>query len=259
MKDKEILILEKLEEIVARAKENGMTIDETTIKEVFSDMELDSTQLSMIEDYIISKAISVGDRSPDIQENSPESDLDLLNQISADLLYYANEEDDLLLEDLLNSLLAKADEWTIPYEEKGLLKEDLLQECALVLSEFILSKDFIGENYGILQECDSDKLDKFASDIIRISFEKCTIAMKDLSLDSNNFKKTTSAVVDQVNNVNDGAIAYKEEFGIKPTPKELAEFLKVDEDYILDTVQMSGYLIDTIDFDTPVNKVKDMN
>ena len=91
MKDKEILILEKLEEIVALAKDNGMTIEENVIKKLFADIDLDNTQLSMIEDYIVSKAISVGDRSPETTENTPESDLNLVNQISADLLYYANE------------------------------------------------------------------------------------------------------------------------------------------------------------------------
>lgn len=258
MKDKEILILEKLEEIVALAKDNGMTIEENVIKKIFADIDLDNTQLSMIEDYIVSRAISVGDRSPETTENTPDSDLNLVNQISADLLYYANEEDDLLLEDLLAHLLDKAEDWTLPYENKGILKEDLIQECALVLSEFILGKDFIGENDSVLQECDSDRLDEFAGDIIKIAFEKCTFAMEELSQDSSDFRKTASVVVDQVNNVNDGAIAYKEEFGIKPTPKELAHFLSVDEDYIIDTVQMSGYLIDTIDFDTPINKFKDI-
>ena len=79
-----------------------------------------------------------------------------------------------------------------------------------------------------------------------------------MTQESDDFKKTASVVVDQVNHVNDSAISYKEEYGIKPTPEELAKYLDVTEDYILDTMQMSGYLIETIDFDTPINNVKEI-
>ena len=56
-------------------------------------------------------------------------------------------------------------------------------------------------------------------------------------------------ILKRVNKVNDAAIKYKEDFFVKPTPKELAEYLGVTETYILDTVQMSGYEITEIDFE----------
>ncbi|MBS5877696.1 MAG: hypothetical protein E7A81_04925 [Clostridiales bacterium] len=258
MKDKQTLILEKLEEIVNIAKKNNMAIDENTIKEVFADVELDNNQLSMIEDYMVSRAITVGDRTPEDPALAVAPDTELVGQISTDLLYYANEEDDMLLEDLLTHLLAEAEEWIIPYEKKGVIKEDLIQECALILSEYILGREFLAQGDLVLQECDSDKLDELADSIIRTSLEKCRAVMEKMTQESDDFKKTASVVVDQVNHVNDSAISYKEEYGIKPTPEELAKYLDVTEDYILDTMQMSGYLIETIDFDTPINNVKEI-
>ena len=63
-------------------------------------------------------------------------------------------------------------------------------------------------------------------------------------------------ILKRVNKVNDAAIKYKEDFFVKPTPKELAEYLGVTETYILDTVQMSGYEITEIDFEPEKDYVK---
>ena len=60
----------------------------------------------------------------------------------------------------------------------------------------------------------------------------------------------------RVNLINDGTERFISEYGIKPTPSELSDFLGIDEDTIIEAVELSGYEIKNIDFDTPVRDHK---
>ena len=117
---------------------------------------------------------------------------------------------------------------------KGIPCEDLEQERALLIAEYIYDNKYI------------DKSDEKIIAELKLGYsEKINEMISQDEIQSDVSKK----ILKRVNKVNDAAIKYKEDFFVKPTPKELAEYLGVTETYILDTVQMSGYEITEIDFE----------
>ena len=135
----------------------------------------------------------------------------------------------------------KTSDFSFDFLNKGITSEDLDQERALMIIEYIHEKKHL------------DKSDEDVMDEIRgIYSEK----IKDLIAQNESQTDVSNKILKRVNKVNDAAIRYKEEFFIKPTPKELAEYLGVTEGYILDTVQMSGYEISDIDFEPETKEKK---
>ena len=139
-------------------------------------------------------------------------------------------------EALFNELFEKSSGLAEYFYDSGITEEDLHQERALVILEYISG----GKHEG--KDCEHilAELESLYSERINelISQDK---ASSDVS----------EKILKRVNKVNDAAIKYKEEYYIKPTPEELADYLGVTVNYILDTIQMSGYEITEIDFDKP--------
>ena len=136
--------------------------------------------------------------------------------------------------EIFSELYEKTIDLTDEFVDKGIPCEDLEQERALLIAEYLHEKKHKDKSEGdIIIE-----LRKIYSEKI-----KDMIARDELQVDLSN------KILKRVNKVNDAAIKYKEDFFVKPTPKELADYPGVTENYILDTVQMSGYEITEIDFE----------
>ncbi len=145
-------------------------------------------------------------------------------------------------EELFAKLFEGTEDFIIVFQDKGIPDEDLHQERALVIAEYINDNSHAGkEEVVILEE-------------IKASFNDRIAALMD---EDKAQEDLANKILKRVNKVNDAAIKYNEDFFVKPTPAELASYLGVTEEYILDTIQMSGYEITEIDFDAPAPDKKD--
>lgn len=140
---------------------------------------------------------------------------------------------DKIKEDIFNTLYEKTVSFTEAFKSSDIPEEDLHQERALIIIEYINDDKHAGKEH-----------EEIIDELKTLFTERVSAMMEEDRTQADVSEK----VLKRVNKVNDAALRYKEEFYIKPTPKELAEYMGVTENYILDTVQMSGYEIGDIDF-----------
>lgn len=140
-----------------------------------------------------------------------------------------------------SELYEKTGFFTDAFINKGIPEEDLEQERALLISEYIYEKK---------HTCLS--VEEIIEDLELSFSERINGIISQDEIQSDVSKK----ILKRVNKVNDAALKYKEDFFVKPTPRELADYLGVTENYILDTVQMSGYEITEIDFEPETDSNK---
>ena len=86
-------------------------------------------------------------------------------------------------------------------------------------------------------------------EIVKETRELSQKALRALAHEDESTKKAADTILKKVNYVNDGAANYKEEYALEPTPEELAKYLNLSVDEILDTVKNSGYKIDGINYE----------
>ena len=164
-----------------------------------------------------------------------------------------NEQDDIYR--LMDVFLGFTEDYIREVKGKGVPEEDLRQECALVIAETFFDGSFLEINgrRDRLLTGDDDIAEEILKEIIHEVSSGCEIALAGLTETEEMVKKAGLEVLAKVNVINEGTQRFIEEYGIKPTPSELAEFLDIDEDLIIEAVELSGYEIKDIDFDTPVS------
>ena len=167
-----------------------------------------------------------------------------------------NEQEDIYK--LLDVFLSFSDDYIRDFRGKGVPDEDLKQECALVISEILLDGVFLEKNNRrerlITGESESEA-EVFRELIHEIS-SGCEESLIVLTESEEQSVKAGKEILAKVNLINDGVERFCSEYGIKPTPKELSDYLGIDEDVIIEAVELSGYEIKDIDFDTPVREGK---
>lgn len=164
-----------------------------------------------------------------------------------------NEQEDIYR--LLDIFLDFSDEHIKPFSGKGVPDEDLKQECALVISEEILGGVFLEKadrRERLATGTDEDIRAVFAELIYDISIS-CESALRSLIEEEEHSKKAGQEILAKVNMINEGAQSFYSEYGMKATPAELSEYLDIDEDIIIEAVELSGYEISDIDFDTAIS------
>ena len=165
-----------------------------------------------------------------------------------------NEQEDIYR--LLEIFLEFSDDHIKPFSGKGVPDEDLKQECALVMSEELLDGVFLEKadrRDRLITGTEDDAREVFAELIHDISVS-CEKALSDIMEEEEKTKKAGLEILAKVNVINEGAQRFYSEYGIKATPSELAEYLDIDEDIIIEAVELSGYEIIDIDFDTPLRE-----
>ena len=169
------------------------------------------------------------------------------------LMRVVEDNDDQALYEITDIYLEKIGQWLLPYENScSDDKEDYTQECALVISEHILTKNFLDQErvklikYGATQD-----IEKIFASLENELKKMCISAVDALKKNDENSKKTFEKMAAMINIVNEGAIRFKEEFYMEPTPDQLASYIGISEDDILEAMEASGYTITGIDFDLP--------
>ena len=167
-----------------------------------------------------------------------------------------NEQEDIYR--LLDLFLTFTDDYVKPYIKKGVPDEDLRQECALIISEEVLSGIFLDKSNRRerLLDADHEIAREIYIEIIHDISIACDNALVNITDSEEMAKKACREVLAKVNVISEGSERFVSEYGINPTPAELAEFLSLDEETIIEAVELSGYEIKNIDFDTPIREKK---
>ena len=167
-----------------------------------------------------------------------------------------NEQDDICR--LINIFLDYTDDFIIGFKGRGVPDEDLKQECALVISEYFYDCVFMEKNgrRELFLTGSDEIIGDVIKEIIHEVSEGCEKALAVITETEERSKKAGSEVLAKVNLINEGTERFISEYGIKPTPAELSDFLDIDEEVIIEAVELSGYEIKNIDFDTPVRNHK---
>lgn len=172
-----------------------------------------------------------------------------MDDIKENLITIAKTEDTAARHELLKMFLKFQDDFIKEYKGKGVPDEDLKQECALVISEEILSKGFLEKEKRaerILQ--DKANVDTVFAELIHDISTKCEKALINLTESESLAHTAAENVLSKVNVVNDAALAFKEEYGFPATPDELTEYCGLTREEIIEAVELSGYEIKDIDF-----------
>ena len=81
-KQKQALFLERIQEVVKSAAQNGNTISEEELRESFADLSLSEAQMSQVREYLKNSGIGIGEALP-IEEVLSEEEINHLAEYEA--------------------------------------------------------------------------------------------------------------------------------------------------------------------------------
>lgn len=251
---------------------NNNTLTKEQIAEVFGEFTPTEDNLKNIYNYLIAKGVVIEGYTPEFNIYVDENDSKGLTSEEDDEIYnYINEIkriSDIKREDmsdvLMQSILDKDEEATkelfdyvlgniidmvSDFSDSEYLM-DYVQECNLTVASYILGREFVNETREKnISEYGTNEILKIADEIVLETRDLVKDALQALSFEDESIKKAAGKILEQVNYVNDGVAQYKEEYALEPTPEDLAKYLNMSVDDILDTVKNSGYKIDGINYE----------
>lgn len=247
---KERMFAQSLEKVRQKAKEQGNCISEEQVKEEFSTLDLNDSQLKMVFDYLEKHRIGIGEPLPlDDFLTGEEKDYlqEYLDGIAA-LPVCSDGE----LEAYTISAMAGEKEAGRRVVEHYL--KDVADIAKLYTGQGVPLEDLIGEGnvalavgVGMLGCLESP------SEAQGMLAKLVMDAMEELIQENAANEKTDKKVADKVNLVADKARELAAKLHRKVTPQELMEETGLSGKAIQDAVRMSGYKIEDMDMQEAVD------
>ncbi|GAB6159951.1 hypothetical protein [Howardella ureilytica] len=264
--------LQIIDECLLLSASNNNTLTKEQIAEVFDDFTPTEDNLKNIYNYLISKGVVIEGYVPEFNIYVDKSDSEGGNAEDEDEIYnYINEIkriSDIKREDmsdvLMQSVIDKDEDATkelFDYVLSNIIDMvsdfadseylmDYVQECNVAAASYILGREFINESREAnISKFGTNEILNMVDEIVNETRELSQKALRALAHEDESTKKAADTILKKVNYVNDGAANYKEEYALEPTPEELAKYLNLSVDEILDTVKNSGYKIDGINYE----------
>lgn len=264
--------LQIIDECLLLSASNNNTLTKEQIAEVFDDFTPTEDNLKNIYNYLISKGVVIEGYKPEFNIYIDKSDSDGGNAEDEDEIYnYINEIkriSDIKREDmsdvLMQSVIDKDEDATkelFDYVLSNIIDMvsdfadseylmDYVQECNVAAASYILGREFINESREAnISKFGTNEILNMVDEIVNETRELSQKALRALAHEDESTKKAADTILKKVNYVNDGVANYKEEYALEPTPEELAKYLNLSVDEILDTVKNSGYKIDGINYE----------
>lgn len=264
--------LQIIDECLLLSASNNNTLTKEQIAEVFDDFTPTEDNLKNIYNYLISKGVVIEGYVPEFNIYVDKSDSEGGNAEDEDEIYnYINEIkriSDIKREDmsdvLMQSVIDKDEDATkelFDYVLSNIIDMvsdfadseylmDYVQECNVAAASHILGREFINESREAnISKFGTNEILNMVDEIVNETRELSQKALRALAHEDESTKKAADTILKKVNYVNDGAANYKEEYALEPTPEELAKYLNLSVDEILDTVKNSGYKIDGINYE----------
>lgn len=264
--------LQIIDECLLLSASNNNTLTKEQIAEVFDDFTPTEDNLKNIYNYLISKGVVIEGYVPEFNIYVDKSDSEGGNAEDEDEIYnYINEIkriSDIKREDmsdvLMQSVIDKDEDATkelFDYVLSNIIDMvsdfadseylmDYVQECNVAAASYILGREFINESREAnISKFGTNEILNMVDEIVNETRELSQKALRALAHEDESTKKAADTILKKVNYVNDGVANYKEEYALEPTPEELAKYLNLSVDEILDTVKNSGYKIDGINYE----------
>ncbi|MCM1056741.1 MAG: hypothetical protein NC517_03940 [Firmicutes bacterium] len=240
---REVLFARTLEEVRAKAREQGNCVSEEQVREAFAGQQLGEEQLQLVFDYLVKHKVGVG-QPVDLDEYLTDEEKNYLqnymDEIAALPTYSQGELEAITLsamagesqaqQKLVHCYLKDAVDIARLYAGQGVFLEDLIGEGNLALA------------MGVSMLGSLEKPSEAPGMLARLMMD----AMEDHIQENAANEKTDRKVADKVNLVADKAGELAEALHRKVTPEELARESGISLKAILDACRMSGYKIEDI-------------
>ena len=242
-KEKQALFLERIQEVVKNASQNGNTISEEELLESFADLSLNGAQMEQVREYLKNSGIGIGEALP-IEEVLSEEEMNHLAEYEA-LIEAIEVPSDNILDAVKLSAMAGEKEAQKRLVEYSLRK--VVDIARLYAGQGVYMEDLIGAGNerlltAVTQIAPLEKPDEVDGYLGRRIMD----AMEDLVAVNLDEKAAEKAVEERVNLVADRARELAEELGRKVSVAELAREYDMDPEDIQEAVRLSGNAIGDI-------------
>ena len=242
-KQKQALFLERIQEVVKSASQNGNMISEEELQGSFADLSLSEAQMGQVREYLKSSGIGIGEALP-IEEVLSEEEINHLAEYEA-LIEAIEVPAENVLDAVKLSAMAGEKEAQKRLVEYSLRK--VVDIARLYAGQGVYMEDLIGAGNerlltAVTQLAPLEKPDEVDGYLGRRIMD----AMEDLVASNLDEKAAEKAVEERVNLVADRARELAEEFGRKVSVAELAREYDMDPEDIQEAVRLSGNAIGDI-------------
>ena len=242
-RQKQVLFLQRLNEITDRAAKNGNQIAESELAESFADLKLNEAQDKQVREYLKSKGIGVGEALP-FEEVTTDEERNYLTDYEQ-MLEMIEVPSGNVMDAVRLSAMAGEPEAIKRLVEYSLKK--VVDIAKLYVGQGVFIEDLIGTGNEMLtiaagQLAPLEKPDEVDGYLGRRIMD----AMEDLIAQNLDEKAVEKEVEDKVNLVADRARELAQMLGRKVTVQEIANEYEMDVEEIQDAVRLSGSAIGDI-------------
>ena len=239
-RQKQVLFLQRLQEITKQARQSGNTVTEEELAEAFADLALDEAQMVQVREYLRTAGIGIGEALP-AEEVLTDEERDHLADYEA-MLDAIEIPSDNILDAVRLSAMAGEKEAQERLTEYSLKK--VVDIARLYAGQGVYMEDLIGAgNEALLTAVKQlaplegpDEVDGFLG-------HRIMDAMEDLIALNLDIKAAEKTVEEKVNLIADRARELAEELGRKVSVAELAKEYEMDPEEIAEAVRLSGNAI----------------
>ena len=239
-RQKQVLFLQRLQEITKRARQNGNTVTEEELAETFTDLALDEAQMVQVREYLHKSGIGIGEALP-AEEVLTDEERDHLADYEA-MLDAIEVPSDNILDAIRLSAMAGERDAQERLTEYSLKK--VVDIARLYAGQGVYMEDLIGAgNEALLTAVKQlapletpDEVDGFLG-------SRIMDAMEDLIALNLDIKAAEKTVEEKVNLIADRARELAEELGRKVSVAELAKEYEMDPEEIAEAVRLCGNAI----------------
>lgn len=234
--------LEGLQELVRIAKTNDDVLTQKEVRDYFSDIELDEAKMALIAAYMAENQIRIAGILPNtlpaedeevFSVEEPSAVLHMYMEEMKELSsMYEQEESKFLkqleqgdsdaVDRLVEMNLEEVVDLAQQYQGRGVQMNDLIQEGNLAL--FCAITEYDRETHG---------------DFHQYMVSKVRAAIEDAIEDNAISTRGARKMVQQINQMNELAMAMAKEYGREAKPEELAEKMKITVEEVKDLMKVS--------------------
>ena len=242
--DKEVRFAQILEEVKKTGREQGNMLTEDQLREAFSELSLDAERLKMVEDYLTSQHIGIGEPA-DTEELLTDEDRDYL-QLYLDELEELPEYSD--GEKRAYTMQAMAGDKSAQGRLIEIYLKNVVDIAKIYTGQGVLLEDLIGEGNlaltgGVTMLDSQEKPEDCEGMLIRLVMD----AMEELVKDEGDSADTEKKALSRVNEIFEKAERLSKEYSRKITVEELCEEEKLSRKSVIDAIRISGFKLDCIE------------
>jgi len=229
---------------MALAKEQGNSIREEQVRELFEELELSGEQLQMVYDYLLQHKIGIGEPLP-LEDYISEKEMDYLTEYLKEIEEIGDVTDG---EKAAITISAMAGDLDSQNRLVELYLKEVPQIAKLYAGQGVFLEDLIGEGnvalaIGATMLGSLEKPSEADGMLAKMIMD----AMENHIQENMDFKKADQRLVDKVNEISDKAKELAEELHRKVTVEELVQEGPFSEKAVLDAIRMSGNNIEYIE------------